>query len=109
MKVGLAVIGAQEQNDQVQRFVALECHGKGLDAASSGLQRVIPYRGASAHAFLNHIILRPQQNLKPSGPAGIPGMASSFGIGPECVGVAEAENIYHRQNLLIAWLSCSNQ
>ena len=68
--MGLAVIGAQEQNDQVQRFVALERHGKCLDAASARLQRVIPDRGASAHTFLNRIILRPQQNLKPSGASG---------------------------------------
>ena len=91
MKMGLAVICAQKQNDQVQRFMALERHG------------------ASAHTFLDHIIFRSQKNLKTSGPAGIPGMASSFGIGPECVGVTEAEYIYHRQNLLIAWLNCSNQ
>lgn len=103
MKDGLQVVGAEHEHDHVDGLVAFEAGGEVVDAPAGEIEGVVMDGGAAVLTFLDDTPLGAQFSSKAPGPANADGVthrigqADGRGIKAPGVGVAKAEDGFHRK------------
>ena len=99
LEVVLHIVGAQHQDDQIQRVVAGKAHRQTGAAIAAQIDGVFKHSGAAAAALLNDSVRRAKGQLQPPGPAHVIRVASAVQGKAEGVAIAIAQDIFHAHSL----------
>lgn len=93
---GLGVIGAQHDDDQVQRGMGLYTGSDIAQSTAPGLQVVLKCCGTAVHTLLHNMIAIAQQFAQQTAPALIDGITGSqSGNIAMGIGIAKAQDLFH--------------
>ena len=99
LEVVLHIVGAQHQDDQIQRVVAGKAHRQTGAAIAAQIDGVFKHSGAATAALLNDPVRRAKGQLQPPGPAHVIRVASAVQGKAEGVAIAIAQDIFHTHSL----------